>query len=186
MKTRTYGLVLAVAVGSLVIMGCSGDSGESKADGATSGQRQAATLPSDLFVDQAPPDARSVADLKADTSATGEVVVYGRVGGRVKPFVDHAAVFLLADTSMKSCDQLHGDACTTPWDYCCEPRDSLTAKTATIQILGDDGKPLRVDLNGQAGISPLAELTIAGEIAQRDGGSLVINARKIHVTPRKE
>jgi hypothetical protein len=176
-------LIIAVVVSSLVATGCSQDPGESKPGGTTSGQPQTAKVLAGLFVDQAPPNGRSVADLKADTNASGQVVVHGRIGGRVNPFVDGAAVFLLADSSMKSCDELHGDSCKTPWDYCCEPRESLAANTATIQVVDANGKPLRIDLEGQAGMSPLAKLTIAGEIAQRDGGTLVINARRIYVEP---
>jgi len=180
MNRRGSTLTTAVIIGSLVTAGCSQDPSESTPGKVTSGQLRAAALPSGLFVNQAPPGGRSVADLKADTSASGQVVIHGRIGGRREPFVDGVAVFLLADTGMKSCAELHGDACKTPWDYCCEPRESLAANTATIQVVDADGKPLRVDLKGQPGISPLAELTIAGEIAQRDGGTLVINARKIH------
>ena len=103
-----------------------------------------------------------------------------------RPFVNGAAVFLLADASMKSCDELHGDGCRTPWDYCCEPRESLAAKIATIQIIDADGRPLRMSLTGRHGLAPLAEITVLGEIAQRsDSGTLVINARKIHVKARE-
>lgn len=141
-----------------------------------------AALPADLFVTQAPAGARRIADIKADPNAAGEVVVHGRIGGRKAPFITGTAVFLLADASLKPCNMLHGDSCPTPWDYCCEPRDLLTADTATIQIVGADGKPLRTELAGQHGLAPLAEVTIAGEIAQRDAsGSLVITARRIHV-----
>jgi hypothetical protein len=101
-------------------------------------------------------------------------------------FVEGAAVFALIDSSVKSCDQLPGNTCRTPCDYCCEPPDVLKATTATIQLVDDDGKPQRVRMNGQRGLKPLAELTIAGEVASRDAsGSLVINARRIHIHPGK-
>jgi len=178
-------VLVAVAAGWMAI-GCGRDPNAVEQRSATSARTRVAALPAGLFVDEAPSGGRSVADLKADKRATGEVVIHGRIGGRKQPFVDGAAVFLLADAGMKSCAELHGDACRTPWDYCCEPRESLAAKTATIQIVGADGKPLRADLAGQQGMSPLAELTIAGEVAQRDGGTLVINARTIHVKRGEE
>jgi hypothetical protein len=145
-----------------------------------------AALPDDLFINEPPEGARSVEELKADADAKGKVVIRGRIGGRREPFVKGAAVFLLADASLKSCDELHGDACKTPWDYCCESPDSLAAKVATVQIVGEDGKPLTTGLKGQPKFAPLSTLTIEGEIANRDGdGTLVINARKIYVEPRK-
>ncbi len=148
--------------------------------GASAGGAAAGTtLPAELFVSQAPAGARSVAEVRADPSLTGEVVVQGRVGGRQEPFVDGAAVFLLADAGMKSCRELHGDSCKTPWDYCCEPPEALAARIATIQVVGSDGKPLRADLKGK--IQPLALLTLSGTVARRDAGTLVINATRIHV-----
>ncbi len=145
-------------------------------------ERPSELLPANLFMAEAPKDAMSVAEAKADADASGEVVVRGRIGGRKEPFVDGAAVFLLADASMKACNELHGDGCKTPWDYCCEPRDSLAAKTATVQVVGEDGKPLRVGLEEEGGLEPLATVVVVGEIAKRgDSGVLVINARRIHV-----
>ena len=173
--------LLSCTVASLI--GCDRRPTEASEHSAGAAPLPAAALPADLFVDEAPAEPRSVADVKADVSATGDVVIHGRIGGRRKPFVDGAAVFLLADTSMKTCIELHGDGCKTPWDYCCEARESLAVKTATIQIVGPDGKPLRVGLEGTHPLEPLARVTIAGEIAPRaDGGTLVINAQKIHVS----
>jgi hypothetical protein len=142
----------------------------------------AAALPADLFVAVEPAPARSVADVKADLDAGRDVVITGRIGGRKNPFVDGAAIFLLADTSMKACNELHGDTCPTPWDYCCEPRDSLAAKTATVQVVDDEGKPLRLNLAGEHGLDPLTVVTITGDVVPRDNtDTLLINARRIHV-----
>jgi len=141
-------------------------------------------LPDDLFLDTEPESARSVADVKADEDANGEVVVFGRIGGRREPFVEGSAMFLLADAEMKSCDELHGDACKTPWDYCCEPKDSLLSKTATVQVVDENGKPLRTELKGKHGLEPLKHVVIAGKVSQRgEGGSLVIDAEGIYVKP---
>ena len=177
-------IVPVVVLCGLIVTGCDRDESKSVPSGTTSNQLAAATLPASLFVDDAPSGGRGVAEIKADATATGEVVVEGRIGGRVQPFVEGVAVFLLADTGMKTCSEIHGDSCKTPWDYCCEPRASLAAKTATIQIVDAAGKPLRLDLSGKQGLSPLARLTVAGEIASRDGGTLVINARTIHVAEK--
>jgi hypothetical protein len=144
----------------------------------------AAVLPDTLWAKAAPSGARGVAEIKADATATGEVVVKGRLGGRVDPFVQGAAVFLLTDLKVKHCGELHGDACKTPWDYCCEPKESLAASRATIQIVDANGKPFLVNLKGQHGLDPLAILTIAGDVTSRDaGGTIVINARSIYVHP---
>lgn len=166
----------------LLTAGC--ERGEQAGGSAEPVNTARATLPTDLFVDSPPADARSVGELKAMADLTGEVVVHGRIGGRVEPFVKGAAVFLLADMSMKACHELHEDECPTPWDYCCEPRESLRSKLATIQIVGEDGRPLPIDVRGQHDLTPLTEVTVAGEVAmQAEDGPLVINARRIYVKP---
>jgi hypothetical protein len=55
--------------------------------------------------------------------------------------------------------------------------------SATVQILGPEGKPLRVGLEGTHPFEPLTRVTIKGEIVHRaDGGPLVINVQKIHAS----
>lgn len=136
------------------------------------------------FAETRPDGARGVAEIKADAEGPDEVVVVGRIGGRVQPFLEGAAVFLLADLGMKHCGEIHGDTCPQPWDYCCEPKDSLMKNTATIQLVDDSGRPLKVDVKEKHGLEPLRILTIKGKVAQREaGGALVINAEKIYVEP---
>lgn len=136
-----------------------------------------------IFVDTVPAGAQGVAELKKNAVENSDVVIRGRIGGRAQPFVDGAAVFVLTDSSLKSCDQLHGDACKTPWDYCCETPESIAANTLTVQIVGDDGKPLRESVRGTHGLDRLKEIVVAGKIASRDesGGTIVINASRIAV-----
>lgn len=176
-----FSVLLCVVAG---VFGCEQKSPEAARRATDSAQTPLAELPADFFLAETPKGARGVAEIKADESASGEVVVRGRIGGRKEPFVDGAAVFVLADASLKACNELHGDGCKTPWDYCCESRASLAANTATIQVTDADGRPLRMSLNGRGGLTPLATLVIVGDIAQRDNsGVLVINARRIHVEP---
>ncbi len=178
-------LCLTLLVGLVALPGCDGRS--DGAQDAETGERAAESkLPADLIVATPPPTARSVSELKSAPELQGTVVVHGRVGGREEPFVDGIAMFLLADAEMKSCDELHGDACETPWDYCCEPNDSRVAKTATVQIADADGKPLRIGLKDYSELAPLTNVTVVGEVAayDPDAGTLVINAKRIHVQAR--
>ena len=77
------------------------------------------------------------------------------------------------------------DHCATPWDYCCEPPESITAGTATVQFVGADGKPLAVELQGQGGLAPLATITVTGVVAEKDdAGLFIVNATGIHVATK--
>ena len=179
MRTRVF---TATACLGLALTACEQEQAATETPAATSAKTTLSALPAGLFVSTPPAGARGVGEVKADATATGEVVIHGRLGGRKEAFVNGVAVFLLADASMKSCNELHADSCPTPWDYCCEPRESLSAKTATIQVVGPDGKPVRTSLEGQHGLTPLTEVTVAGTVALRDdAGTLVINANRIHV-----
>ncbi len=182
--TIRQAILVGLGTLSLTATGCDKPNDGGNTARTAVNQDEAVALPAGLFLNKAPTGASDIAAVKTDVKAQGNIVVSGRIGGRAKPFVDGAAVFLLADLGMKPCNELHGDRCKTPWDYCCEPRDSLTAKTATIQVIGSDGKPLRLGLEGRHGLHPLAKLTIAGEIVPRDDvGTLVIIARGIHAAP---
>ncbi|MCB9853274.1 MAG: hypothetical protein H6819_09285 [Phycisphaerales bacterium] len=177
--------LIAAMIGiSVLFVACDGKSSGGGAPSADSSGEQSSALPTSMFVETAPANAIGVRKLKERGASSGEVVVRGRIGGRARPFVDGAAVFVLTDAALKSCDQLHGDSCKTPWDYCCETPESMAANTATIQIVDENGKPIRESAEGRHGLMPLAKIVVRGEIASRSkDGNLVINARKIAIVP---
>ena len=143
-------------------------------------------IPAEVFVDEAPEDAKCVAEVKKSAKKGDEVVIAAKIGGRAEPFIRNRAMFLVADRCLRSCDEIPGDTCVKPWDYCCEPAESLKANTATILIAGPDGKPLKCPAQGVAGLEPLALVVIEGKVVERDDkGVFVVEARRIHVEPKK-
>lgn len=183
MRRITYirlNIALLMAL-SVAITGCEKRSSPSNSPAQDQSTNNPTALPGDLFVTQPIAGARGVADIKNDAAATGEIVITGRIGGRVTPFVAGAAMFILTDSALKSCDQIHGDTCKSPWDYCCETSESLLANTATIRVTGEDGKPLSIELRDQHGLAPLATVTIAGTVTTHEDNQLVIDAKKIFV-----
>jgi len=46
------------------------------------------------------------------------VVVFGRIGGSVNPWVEDTAAFTIVDSSLKSCTELGCVDCQKPWDFC--------------------------------------------------------------------
>ena len=139
-------------------------------------------VPPNLFATSAPPGAVPLVDAKA-TAKTGDTVVFeARVGGRIESFVPNRAVFFVADPSILSCDQIHGDSCKTPWDYCCEPPDNLRKHMATVQVVDDSGQPLKLSLHEKHGLEPLKTVYVTGVVEQVDAaGTFVVNAETIHV-----
>jgi hypothetical protein len=139
-------------------------------------------LPASLWLTTEPTGAKPVAEVKKTATAGQNVVVFGRIGGGKEPFVTGRAMFMLADRSMPSCVEKHGPGCATPWDYCCEPKETVLASTTTVQIVGPDGKPLKQGLSGEHGLKPLTDVVIAGEVSSA-GENVVIDATGIFIKP---
>ena len=94
---------------------------------------------------------------------------------------------MVADRSLRSCDEIPGDTCSKPWDYCCESPESKKANMATIQFTGADGKPLKVGAQSAGGLEPLGLVVIEGVVSEIDDkGTFVIDARKVFVEPAKK
>ncbi|MFZ9881838.1 MAG: hypothetical protein ACO3QC_10600 [Phycisphaerales bacterium] len=141
-----------------------------------------AKIPETIFVAEKPADAKCVAEVKRAAKKGDTVVVQAKIGGRAEPFVKNRAVFLVADRCIRSCDEIPGDTCTKPWDYCCEPAESKKANMMTVQFVGADGKPLKVGAQGTKGLEPLALIVVEGKVAEADDkGTFIVNATKVHI-----
>ena len=54
--------------------------------------------------------------------------------------------------------------------------------TVTVQVLGNDGKPVRTGLKGINGLAELSRVTVAGTVAKNSSPeAFVVNASAIHV-----
>jgi hypothetical protein len=181
MKRALYSVV---AMGIFLLGGCERPATESKPSGEKSAPgSKAAGLPAGLFVPTEPADAKSVIDAKRDAKAGEPIVIRGRVGGAVDPFVAERAIFTIVDKSIPHCGEMKmDDACTTPWDYCCEPGDKLAEHSATIQIVTADGRPLKTEVKNVPELKPTSEIVVKGKVAQKEGAKvLVVNAESIFV-----
>ena len=142
------------------------------------------TLPADLFVREPIPEPTDLLEMKMHAGEGDEVLVRAKVGGRADPFVEGRAAMTVMDPKVKSCNQIPGDKCESPWDYCCEPKENIVLNSATVQVVGPDGKPLRATLKGANGLKPLDEVLVHGTMKKSpDGKAIVINARRIFVKP---
>lgn len=142
-----------------------------------------AALPAQLFISAEPADAKGVVEAKKSAKEGESIAIRGRIGGAVDPYVSERAIFTIVDKSIPHCGEMNmEDACKTPWDYCCEPQDRLTAHTATIQIVDASGRPLKIDISKNPRLKPTAEIVVKGKVTKIDGDKLlVINAGEIFV-----
>jgi len=137
----------------------------------------------DWVLTSAPPDAVGVGEAKASVQEGDEVVLRGRIGGRLEPLDPESPVFTLIDVSIPHCGELEGDTCPTPWDYCCEPAESLTANTATVQIVDGEGRAVNSSPAAH-GFSELDEVVVVGLVGPRENERvLTVRASGIYRVP---
>lgn len=145
-------------------------------------------IPDAVFVESEPADAKCVSVVKKDAKKGDTVIVKAKIGGRSEPFVKNRAIVIVADRCLKSCDQIPGDTCAKPWDYCCEPPESLKANTMTLQFVDDAGKVIKTGAQGIHHLEPLALIVVEGTIAEKDDkGTCVVHVKRLFVEkPKKD
>ena len=170
------GLMLTGAL-LIGVAGC--DSGSKPETAATA---PAEALPAGLIVTEAPADAKGVAEVRK-TAADGEqVVVRGRIAGQEEPFTEGRAQFQLVDAGVKSCAEMEGENCPTPWDMCCENPKEVAASSVTVQVLGAQGRPVKAPLKGVGGMKPLSEVSVKGTLRKSaDGKAFTVEAKELYV-----
>lgn len=142
-------------------------------------------LPKGLFLASPPTGASALLPPEAKkTAKVGDTITLaGRVGGSKAPFVAGRSVLTLVGDNLPACSDNPDDHCKMPWDYCCENKADIAKHSATVQIVDEKGKTLRVDFKGQNGITELSDLTVVGKVAQVSDKMLVVNATGIYVNP---
>lgn len=176
MNVRAFGAVVIVCGLGLGVLALRG--GEKGRGTAVSDD-----LPAGLFLTSEPAGVQDITPVKLDAKAGDKVVLRGRIGGSKSPFVENRAVLLLMDVNVPNCHENHNPGCPTPWDFCCAPREDKLAGSATVQVVGKDGSPLRAPLEGVKSLKPLAEVVVVGEVVRRgEAGDLVVDATGFYVT----
>jgi len=176
MRTR-IAIMGGALLGATLLTGCSQNDDPDRTPSAPSDPKAAATLPADLVVEQLDGETVGPAQARKTAKPGDDVLLTGHIAGRKDPFVDGRAMFVLSDVSLPLCD----DGCTAPWDLCCETPTDIAAGTATVQVVGTDGRPLPVTLRDHAGLTPGCRITVAGEVQQSDESVFVVNAKSIAI-----
>lgn len=127
-----------------------------------------------------PEGAQSVMAVHKSSTDKQDVVIEGKIGGRKDPWIGGRAAFQIVDVSLKSCDQIPGDKCPTPWDYCCG-QDELIGATALIKVVGEDGKLLASDAKSMFQIKELQTVVVRGTVRRDDKGNLTVLASGLYV-----
>ncbi len=174
-------LPLTMLAALAAVAGCGGGDAGGGSDAATA--KPAVGLPTGLVVPQLEGSPQTISATKTAAAPGDELVLEGYIGGSADPFVDGLAAFTIVDTGqVKPCDAKADDQCPQPWDFCCEPREKVTAASATVQVVDDAGVVIPAGLRGYAGLRPGGRVLVAGTVAQADNGLLVVNADAVQLT----
>jgi hypothetical protein len=137
-----------------------------------------------FLLEKAPQRAAEVGAVRKDAKDGQEVVVIGRVGGRVSPWVKNAAAFSIVDRSMKACNERPGDTCPTPWDFCCEA--DLPKFTLLVLVQDANGKLIKKDARELLGLKELDTVFVQGKAKRDKTGNVTLVASKFYVAADKE
>jgi hypothetical protein len=150
--------------------------------GCTRSQDEAvAVVSSDFLLTEEPSGAIDVLAARKDAKDQQDVVVVGRIGGRPNLWIEGTAAFPIVDRSLKPCNEIEGDTCATPWDYCCEPE--LPGATALVMLVDDAGETLKQDPREMLPVKELQTVVVQGKAKRDDADNLTILASKVYVQP---
>ena len=98
----------------------------------------------------------------------------------MNPWIEGQAAFLVVDTSLKPCNEMHDDGCKTPWDYCCDAGD-LPANKAMVKIVNPSGNPVASDARKLLGVKELQTVVVHGVAKRDEAGNLTVLADGVFV-----
>lgn len=134
-------------------------------------------------LEEEPKDVKEVKAIRKDAKNGEEIAVVGRIGGRKNPWVKGAAAFSIVDTSLKSCDQMEGDKCPYPWDYCCEA--DLPSATLFVTFVDESGKIVKKDARELLKLKELQTVVIQGKVKRDKTNNVTLLASKVFVRNEK-
>lgn len=124
-----------------------------------------------------PTGAVEILDLKDQAQDGAPVVVVGRLGGGITPWVDGRAAFLLVDTRISpSCEE--GGVCKADCPDCAK---ELASASAMVKFLGEDGKVISVDARKLLGVNELETIVVQGVTNRDKEGNVTVSAKGIFV-----
>lgn len=128
----------------------------------------------------APNEYQNVIAARESVKNDDDVVLFGQIGGSHNPWIEGRAIFTIVDDSLKSCDEIPGDTCPKPWDYCCET-PKLKNATALVKVVDDQGAPVKTDARKLLGVRELTSVIVQGKAQRDDAGNLTVLATGIFV-----
>lgn len=171
-------LTLAMGAVTLVVfVGCSREMATTEPQAPTS-------IPVNVdgtkyILDEEPAAAADVIRVRDEAQDNDDILIVGRIGGNVDPWVKGRAAFSIVDNSLRACTDIPGDTCPTPWDYCCE--GNLSTGMALVKFVDDQGNLLQADARELLHVKELSTVVVQGTAKRDEAGNLTVLASGIYV-----
>jgi hypothetical protein len=170
---KTTAVLLLLGTG--IMIGCA-----KKRDAESDDAAKHSAVGAKYLVEQEPADAKPVGEaIQGEDEA--EVTLVGRIGGADKPLEEGLAAFTIVDLSLKACSDIPGDNCEKPWDYCCEPRESLRANSVAVKFTDEKGSVVPIDADKLFGVEPLSTVVVQGKLRKDEAGNTSVVGKKMYV-----
>jgi hypothetical protein len=166
---------LCITAIATVLVGCN-SADETRLTTSTSAT---ATSGEAYLLTSEPEGAKTVLEARETARDEDEIVVLGRIGGSVDPWIAGRAAFSIVDPSLKACSDIPGDTCQTPWDYCCDP--NLAAGTALVKVVDASGNVVKAAAKDLLEVKELDTVVVRGKAQRDDEGNLTVLATGIFV-----
>ncbi|MGP1345362.1 MAG: hypothetical protein ACTS3F_01665 [Phycisphaerales bacterium] len=168
-------LTTALLTAALSITGCSNES-PSQPEGSNAGSSGAqASSQSDpakaWILTSAPAGDVGIVAAKDSAKEGDSLILRGRIGGRMEPISDESPVFTIVDLSLPHCGEKAHDSCPSPWDYCCDTPETITAHSATVQLVDAEGRT--IDTGAGLALDPLDEVIVVGTVGPRQSAQVL-------------
>ncbi len=169
MNARMSGWIMAAVV--LVVAGCTDDKPAEKPaiDGTP------------YLLTSQPAGSLEVKELLSEAKDGDEVVVIGRIGGEIDPWVEGLAMFNIVDNSLVPCNEIPGDDCPFPWDYCCDPK--VAASRTLVEVVDKNGETVAEDARRLLSVTELQTVVVKGTARRDTDGNVTLIATGIFVQP---
>lgn len=170
-------------LGTLVVMLLSGCTEGDAPKGPKSGQsgKPAPAPAADYLLASEPADAKDVRQVRQSAANGDQVVVVGRIGGEVDPWVEGLAAFNIVDRSLQACNERAGDTCQNPWDFCCEPE--LADCRLLVKVVDARSKIVSGGAQELLGLKELQTVVVNATAKRDEAGNVTLLASGVFVRP---
>jgi hypothetical protein len=174
-------MICCVALlGMMMTVGCIRQEESQTSETTPESNAETSTVDAKYIMPDEPEGAQDVIAVRESAQDGDEILITGRIGGEMKPFVEGLVAFKIVDHSLKACSDIPGDACETPWDYCCET-DKLPGATAFVELHDKDGNLVKGDAKDMLNVNELSTVVVKGKAQRDEEGNLTVVADSVYV-----